>query len=60
MWEDCALDRIRFLPMANGDAFGFVDPNDVLRGTHIIPAFKSGQVHSEGVALSCCAGDAQD
>ena len=46
--------------MADEDAFGFVDPGDVLRGCHIIPAFQSGKVHSDGVALSRTAGDSQD
>jgi hypothetical protein len=59
-WEDCALDRVHFSPMADEDSFGFVDPANVLRGSHIIPAFNSGKVHSDGVALSRCAGDAQD
>ena len=32
MWEQCALDTVRLLPMANEDAFSFVDPANVLRG----------------------------
>ena len=30
-WEQHALDTVRFVPMADEDAFGFVDPADVLR-----------------------------
>ncbi|KAF9237475.1 hypothetical protein BU15DRAFT_76019 [Melanogaster broomeanus] len=37
-----ALDCIRFVPMVDEDAFGFVDPNDVLRSCHLIPRFAEG------------------
>lgn len=59
-WEDCALDRVRFPPVASDGAFDFVDPDDVLRGSHIIPAFKLGKHHQDQVGLSRCAGDSQD
>jgi hypothetical protein len=54
------LDTVKFLPMARGDAFGFIDPIDVLRGSHLPPAFRFGKVHSDGKGLSKCAGDARD
>ena len=54
------LDTVKFLPMARGDAFGFIDPVDVLRGSHLPPAFRRGKVHSDGKGLSKCAGDARD
>ncbi|KAL4065131.1 hypothetical protein J3A83DRAFT_4099512 [Scleroderma citrinum] len=38
-WDQHALNTVRFLPMANEDAFGFIDPADVLWGCHIIPSF---------------------
>lgn len=59
-WDDFDLDSIRFPPMANEDAFGFVDPRDVLRACHVIPAFAKGKLHSDGVGLSRCACDAED
>ena len=59
-WEDHALDRVHFSPMADKDSFGFVDPSDVLRGSHILPAFDGGKVHSDGVGLSRCSSDSQD
>jgi hypothetical protein len=59
-WEDCTLDHVRFPPAASDGAFDFVDPNDVLRGSHIIPAFKLGKRHQDQVGLSRCAGDSQD
>jgi hypothetical protein len=59
-WDDLKLDSIRFPPMANEGSFGFVDPNDVLRGCHIVPVFKGGKARLDGIGLSCLAGDAHD
>lgn len=59
-WDHCHLDTVRFLPMANEDAFGFVDPSDVLRASHIIPSFADGLLHPDGVAMSRCASDGND
>jgi hypothetical protein len=44
----------------NVDAFGFLDPLDVLWGCHVIPAFSSGQVHPDGKLFSKLAGDQND
>ena len=38
-WRAKQLYRVGFLPSANVDAFGFLDPNLVVRGVHLIPAF---------------------
>jgi hypothetical protein len=54
-WTARKLDRVRFFPMADDDAFGFVDPSDVFRSCHIIPRFAKGQLHSDGMGLSRCA-----
>jgi hypothetical protein len=59
-WRDRRLDSIHFPPTANSDAFGFVDPRDVLRGCHIVQVFKHGKVHLDGIGLSRCASDAED
>ena len=59
-WEEHTLDTVRFLPMADKDAFGFVDPADVLRGCHVIPSYADGRLHSDGIAISRCAGDSND
>lgn len=48
-WDECSLDGVRYLPMANEDAFGFVDPALVLRACHVIPSFIDGQLHPDGV-----------
>ena len=60
MWEHDVLDTVRFLPMADQDAFGFVDPADVLRGCHIIPSFTDGRLHPDGVAMSHCSRNSDD
>ena len=59
-WDHNSLDSVRFPSMASADAFGFVDPADVLRCCHIIPAFTDGQVHPDGVSLSRNARDGND
>lgn len=59
-WEQHTLDRLRFLSMADKNAFGFVDPTDVLRACHIVPSFADGRVHPDGVASSRCAGGSND
>ena len=39
--------RIGFVPEDDDEAFGFVDPAQVIRGAHIIPAFKYGYSDEE-------------
>lgn len=41
-WASFTLDRVSFPPMSADGAFSFVDPADVVRGCHIIPAFATG------------------
>ena len=59
-WQECRLDSVSFLPMANNNAFGFLDPNDIVRGCHVMPSFTSGRMHTDGIALSRCARDSRD
>jgi hypothetical protein len=59
-WSDLRLDSVDFPPMETEGAFGFVDPSDVLRGCHVIPAFSSQKARLDGVGLSRCAQDADD
>ena len=33
---------MQFVPSPEEGAFGFLDPNDVIRGTHLIPCFNKG------------------
>lgn len=41
-WESLQLDCLEFLPIDEQDAFGFLDPADVVRSAHIIPRFSQG------------------
>jgi hypothetical protein len=57
-WKALKLDRVRFPHMADSlDAFGFLDPIDVLRGCHVVPAFSRGRVHPDGKSFSNLAQD---
>jgi hypothetical protein len=40
------LDRVGFVPEGDPDAFGFVDPAQVIRACHLIPAFSRGMTTS--------------
>ena len=59
-WHSSKLDSVRFLPMNEDDAFGFVDPTDVLRGCHVMPNFTKGKRHADSVGVSRCANDSED
>jgi hypothetical protein len=59
-WRGCRLDCIHFQPVTDEDAFGFIDPSDVLRGCHVCPSFARGKVHPDGRGLSRCARDSLD
>ena len=59
-WCNSTLDSVRFPPMRGDDAFGFVDPKDVLRASHIIPNFAKKKRHTNGVGVSRCAKDGTD
>jgi hypothetical protein len=37
------LPKVAFVEESDPDAFGFLDPGQVVRGTHLIPAFASGR-----------------
>jgi hypothetical protein len=54
------LDLVRFLPMSDENAFGFVDPTDVLRACHIVPQYAGKKLHSDGISLSRCVRGAHD
>ena len=59
-WGACLLDKVRFVPMNQADsAFGFVDPGDVLRSCHLVPAFATGKLHTDGMVFSRNARDSE-
>lgn len=37
------LNKVRYVPNDSADAFGFVDPDLILRGCHLIPTFHNGR-----------------
>ena len=41
-WKAKRLYRVKFVPSHEDDAFGFLDPDDVIRGAHLIPCFNNG------------------
>jgi hypothetical protein len=59
-WDAHKLDRVQFLPMNDDNAFGFINPSEVLRSCHLIPAFAKGKVHADGKGLSLLARDSSD
>jgi hypothetical protein len=42
-WSAKRLHRIGFFSRDDPDSFGFVDPDQVIRGVHLIPGFAYGQ-----------------
>lgn len=59
-WNNRTLDSVHFPPMHTKNSFGFVDPKDVLRGSHILPAFAKGKRQANEVGISRCAKDGKD
>ena len=57
-WGKYSLDKGRFIPIQRADVFGFVDPADVLRCCHLIPAFADGQQHFDRITVSHDSRDA--
>ncbi|KAJ7166117.1 hypothetical protein C8R46DRAFT_1351546 [Mycena filopes] len=45
-WKARRLHRLGFLDHAGGGAFGFIDPSEVIRAAHLIPAFHHGRTSS--------------
>ena len=41
-WKAKRLYRLKFIPPLEDGAFGFLDPDDVVRGSHLIPGFILG------------------
>jgi len=46
--------------MAADDTFGFLNPSDVLRSCHIIPAFAGGKRYADSKGLSFLVHDSAD
>jgi hypothetical protein len=50
-WKAKRLYRLRFPPPFEEGAFGFLDPDDVIRGSHLIPSFTLGPRNHRPPAL---------
>ncbi|RDB27548.1 hypothetical protein Hypma_003878 [Hypsizygus marmoreus] len=59
-WSTGQLDQLRFSRINHEGAFGFVDPEQVLRACHVIPGFSSGKLHPDNIGLSKLAQDSKD
>ena len=40
------LPKVGFVEATDGDAFGFLDPDLVIRGSHLLPAFHAGRTRN--------------
>ena len=45
-WKAKRLHRLGFIDSEDPGAFGFLDPNEVIRGVHLIPVFAYGRISS--------------
>lgn len=59
-WHSQQLDELSFPPIDDTDAFGFLDPSDVLRACHLVPVFAKGRKYEDGTGISQCAKDQDD
>ena len=58
------LPKVGFVEVADQDAFGFLDPDLVIRGSHLIPAFHSGRTRKlmpyDGPTIARSVGENDD
>jgi hypothetical protein len=60
-WKKKRLDRIHFPSLFDDDAFGFVDPRQVLRSCHLIPMFSQKRVHvKDDIGISHLGQSSED
>ena len=43
----CHLHRIQFVQQGEPHAYGFLNPDDVIHGVHLIPTFTHGQTNDD-------------
>jgi hypothetical protein len=51
-WSARRLHRVGFLPPDSASAFDFIDPSDIIRGVHMIPAFAHGTISELGKSVA--------
>jgi hypothetical protein len=44
-FQHAKLPKVGFVPEADEFAFGFLDPANVIRGSHMVPAFNNGRTN---------------
>jgi hypothetical protein len=56
------LHRLEFLSSGNDSAFGFLDPDEVIRASHLIPAFRYGPTNEflSGESFGRAPGELDD
>ena len=58
------LPKVGFVEVTDQDAFGFLDPDLVIRGSHLIPAFHSGRTRNlmpyDGPTIARSVGENDD
>lgn len=60
-WKSSSLEALDFPDITHEGSFGFVDPQDVLRGCHVVPGFHHGMRQpSNSLGLSGLAKDKDD
>ena len=59
-WGSQRLDTVPFPSMSREDSFGFLNPDDVIRASHVIPCMKEGFARRDQTGLSRCAQDHAD
>jgi len=59
-WKARRYYRVHFANSTNEDAFGFLDPQDVLRAVHIIPGFRYGTTRTLPGSLARWGGEGNE
>jgi hypothetical protein len=56
------LHRVEFIPSDDPNAFGFLDPDEVVRAAHLIPVFYHGGTESllQGLSVARDEGEVDD
>ena len=58
-WKAKQLYRLKLIPALNDNTFGFLDPNDIIHGSHLLPGFKLGR-HMHSPADPASAWDPEE
>ena len=60
-WARKRLHSVSFIPGDDEGAFGFLDPQEVIRGVHLIPAFARGHTSERlGPSIACQEREADE